>query len=135
LLITRDDQLDGLGTLVADLLTDNLESGQRRRLLSGRRWAATVNVVDAQSLFVVELGEGQARVLSQVDTPVSLRIQIDGDTLVGLPEVPLVLGLPDPRTAQGRTIIWKLLNRELRIGGLFRHLGRLRRLLTLLNTV
>lgn len=133
-LVVRDDQLDGLGSLVADLLSDNLEIGGRRKLLAGRRWAATIKVVDADSLFVVELGEGRARVRSLADTKVSLRIQIDGDTLVGLPEVPIVLGLPDPRTAMGRVIIRKLLNRELRIGGLFLHLGRLRRLLTLLNT-
>lgn len=134
-LVARDDELDGLGCLVADLLSDNLEHVGRRKLLAGKRWAATINVVDAESLFVVELGEGRARVLSAVDAPVSLRIQIDGDTLVGLPEVPLVLGLPDPRSALGRLIIRKLLNRELRIGGLLLHLGRLRRLLILLNTV
>lgn len=134
-LVARDDELDGLGCLVADLLSDNLQNVRRRELLAGRRWAAAINVVDAESLFVVELGEGRARVLSAVDAPVSLRIQIDGDTLVGLPEVPLVLGLPDPRSTVGRLIIWKLLNRELRIGGLLLHLGRLRRLLTLLNTV
>jgi len=134
LLVSRDDQLDGLGCLVADLLTDNLTDGTRRKLLTGRRWAATINVVDAESVFVVELGEGQARVLSDVQTASSLRIKIDGDTLVALPEVPLIVGLPDPRTVLGREIIRKLLSRELRIGGLLLHLGRLRRLLTILNT-
>lgn len=134
-LVARDDELDGLGCLVADLLSENLANLRRRKLLAGRRWAAAINVVDAESRFVVELGEGTARVLSEVDAPVSLRIQIDGDTLVGLPEVPLVLGLPDPRSALGRSIFRKLLNRKLRIGGLLLHPGRLRRLLTLLNTV
>jgi hypothetical protein len=133
-LVSRDEQLDGLGCLVADLLTDNLADGTRSKLLTGRRWTATINVVDAESVFVVELGQGRARVLSNVSGASSLRIKIDGDTLVALPEVPLVVGLPDPRTSLGRTVIGKLLSRELRIGGLLLHLSRLRRLLTLLNT-
>jgi len=129
-----DDEVDGLGHIVADLLTDNLQGGTRDRLLMGRPWGAEINVHDAQSVFVVELGGGKAAVRVRSEAPAALRIRTDGDTLIAIPEVPLVAGLPDPRAGSGRVLLAKLLRRELRIGGLLRHPMLLRRLLRLLTT-
>lgn len=133
-LVLRDDELDGLGQIVADLLEANLADGSRSGSLGSSRWRTTIFVRDADSTFLLEFGAGEAAVKAGSSRPAELRIEVDGDTLVQIPEVPLVLGLPDPRTPEGRELLGKLLRRDLRIGGLLRHPFLLRRLLMLLTT-
>lgn len=133
--VVRDDKLDGLGQIVADLLEANLADGTRSAAIGGgRRWRAAIFVRDAESALLLEFGAGQAVVRAGSNEPAQLRIEVDGDTLVQIPEIPLVLDLPDPRTPQGRELLGKLLRREARISGLLRHPFLLRRLLRLLST-
>lgn len=131
--VRRGPDLDGLGDVVASLVEDNLaEHPDRWGLATG--WAAEVEVLDADSTFVVLTGGGDVLVVPRTEEPVTLTVRIDGDTLIGLPEIPLVAGLPDPRSGQGRALIGQLLRRDVRIHGLVRGLASLRRLLRLLNT-
>ena len=132
--VERSDELDGLGAIVADLLSDNLAANPSlEKLLQGKRWAASIAVPEAESEFRTILGEGTIAVDVASVSP-ALRITTDGDTLIGLPEVPLIAGLPSPLTASGRDLIKKLLKGELKIGGLLRHPVKVTRALRLLNT-
>jgi hypothetical protein len=133
--VERSPELDGLADMVADLFSDNLANEPARgALLRGRPWRVEVIVVDAESQFVISITPGGVAITPADGAKSSLRVSTDGETLIDLPEVPLLLGLPDPRRAGGRTIISKLLRRKLRIGGLLLHPLRLTRLLRLLNT-
>lgn len=131
--VRRSPELDGLGDIVASLVEDNLaEDPGRWDLATG--WAVRVEVLDAASTFVIVASRADVLVAPDANESMSLTVRIDGDTLVGLPEVPLVAGLPDPRSAEGRDLIGKILRRDVRIHGLVRGLQPLRQLLRLLNT-
>jgi hypothetical protein len=133
--VERDTTLDGLADMVADLLQDNLNRlPDRARLLEGRPWAAQIDVYDTESSFVVDITGRTVRVRESMSGPKALHIRADGETLVELPEVPLLAGLPDLRQATGRQLLSKLARRQLQIRGLLRHPLRLSRLLRLLNT-
>lgn len=133
--IERAGELDGLADIVADLVHDNLASGpERRALLRGRPWCAAINVAAAGSTFTISVSPSSVRISPGDQRRTSLRVTTDGETLVDLPEVRLLAGLPDPRRPEGRQVISKLLHRDLRISGLVRHPRRATRLLRLLNT-
>lgn len=133
--VTQSDELDGLGSIVADLLADNLAADPSlEKLLGGNKWAVFVAIPEADSQFNMIIGDGTVSV--DVDSPMepALRITTDGDTLIALPEVPLIAGLPTPLAASGRQLITKLLKGELKIGGLLRHPLKVTKVLRLLNT-
>ena len=133
--ITRSDELDGLGSLLADLLAYNLAADpSRESFLNGEPWTIAITVPEADSAFRITLGHGTVTVTPDGGEPATLRITTDGDTLVDLPEVPLVVGLPSPLAASGRQLITKLLKRQLTIEGLLRHPLRVTQALRLLNT-
>lgn len=133
--VSQSDELDGLGSIVADLLRDNLTADPSlAKLLGGEPWAAAVNVPEAESEFTIVIGEGSIGVgVTSPQTP-DLRITTDGDTLIALPEVPLLAGLPSPLAPSGRELITKLLRGELKIGGLLQHPIKVTKALRLLNT-
>ncbi len=129
------DDVDGLGSIVGDLLVANLEDEARLPLLKGRPRSVEVDVYDADSVFVITLGGGGVRVGVQSASPAQLVIRVSGDNLLEIPETPLWAGIPDPRSTAGRTLLKKVLLREVRIRGLARHPMLLRRFLRLLTTV
>jgi hypothetical protein len=133
-LVTTDGGVDGLGAIVADLLSDNLEDGSRATLLLGGRWSARLAVHDADSVIVITVGDGRVEVGATGSMKPELAIRTDGDTLMEIPETPLWSGLPDPRRPAGRALLAKIRTGELRINGLLRHPLLLRRLLRLLST-
>jgi len=132
--VVVDDAVDGLGAIVGDLFATNLEDTARQPLLKGRPWSVAVDVYDAESVFVITLGAGEVHVGPGPVTTAQLAIRLDGDTLMEIPETPLLAGLPDPRSSAGRTLLKKILIREVRIKGLVLHLMLLRRFLQVLTT-
>ena len=133
--VTQSDELDGLGSIVADLLTDNLAADPSlEKLLQGKQWSAIVAVPEAESEFAIIIGNGAISVDTASPAKPALRITTDGDTLIGLPEVPLIAGLPTPFVASGRELITKLLKGDLKIGGLLQHPIKVTKALRLLNT-
>lgn len=133
--VQRAPDLDGLASIVADLIDGNLaEEPERERLLAGRPWQVDVHIPEADSRFVLRLGEGRLRLGMQSDGSPDLLITADGDTLIDLPATPLVAGVPDPRRAPARAVLAKIARRQLRVRGLIRHPVLLTRLLRLLHT-
>lgn len=130
----RSADLDGLATMVADLLDGNLAADPALAgLLRGVIWRAAVHVPEAESRFTLEVGGGYLAVLS-TKCRAELAITTDGDTLIELPSLPLIAGLPDPRRAEARAVLAKIRRRRLRIRGLLRHPVLLTRVLRLLHT-
>lgn len=131
--VQRGPGLDGLALMVADLLDDNLAADPgRARLLAGRTWRASVLIAEADSRFALEVGNGRLA-LTTSDGPAELVIAADGDTLIELPDIPLIGGLPDLRRAPGRVLVAKILRRRLTVRGLLRHPVLLTRLLRLMT--
>ncbi len=133
--VSCSEDVDGLGSIVADLLSDNLGAdASRAKLLRGKPWVVAISVPEAESTFRIILGNDEAAVaVVSAEDPV-LEITTDGDTLIGLPEVPLVVGLPSPFVGSGRELITKVLKGQLKIGGLLKHPIKVTRILRLLNT-
>lgn len=62
-----------------------------------------------------------------------LLIRTTSEDLIGLTAVPLRMGLPDALTADGRKVVGDLLSGRLKVRGMVRNLGTLRRLQRLLS--
>lgn len=122
----------GLVTMLAELIEQNLaRDPERSRLL--RPCVATLRVPDADVTMHLRIGPGGIRV-GDGDVPnAHLRIRADAERLLALTNAPLRLGLPDPTSAEGRSVLLDLLLRRVRVGGLLRHPLRLVRLTSLLS--
>jgi hypothetical protein len=133
--VSCSDEVDGLGSIVADLLSDNLlADSSRSKLLQGKPWVVAISIPEAESRFRIILKSDAAAVdVISPQKPI-LEITTDGDTLIGLPEVPLIVGLPSPFAGSGRDLIAKILNGQLKIRGLVKHPIKVTRVLRLLNT-
>jgi hypothetical protein len=64
-----------------------------------------------------------------------LRVTADSTTLIELSGVPLRFGLPDSMTTEGREVTKKLLTRDIKVRGMFAHMGTLSRFNRLLSVV
>jgi hypothetical protein len=67
------------------------------------------------------------------DPRAAVRVRADAARLLDLAIVPLVLGLPDPRSPEGRAVVADLLAGRYRIDGLARHPLQALRFLRLLS--
>ena len=132
--VTTDPDLEGLGGMLADLVRANLAAHpERAKLLSGVTGTININAEDAGVEVGLEFAAGRFNVFAKPFRRAGLQITTDADTLMDLTTVPLWLGQPDVRTASGRTVVRKMLRRDLRIKGGLAHpilLGRLQRLLS-----
>ncbi len=127
------DEPSGLGGMLGGLIEANLAAHpDRARLLR----PATVVALEA-----TDIGESVTLRLARTGVVVArglvgrprVVVRAPAQTLVELSNVPLWLGLPDPRTPEGRAALRKLRTRQLRVSGMLRHpsvLSRLNRLLS-----
>lgn len=126
-----DAEPNGLAAMVGGLIGANLERDPDR---AGRIRPTSVSIDarDAEVAITLRLAPGVVRVANGIVPPTHLRIRADSEMLLGLSAVPLRFGLPDVLTAEGRSVVRKLLSRELRVEGLLRHPRRLAMLTSLL---
>jgi hypothetical protein len=122
----------GLATMLVELIEQNLERDPgRRRLL--RPCVAMLRAPDADVTVHLRIEPDRVRV-GDGDVPdAHLRIRADSERLLALTNAPLRLGLPDPTSAEGRSVLLDLLLRRVHVGGLIRHPLRLVRLTSLLS--
>lgn len=122
----------GLATMVGGLIEANLERDPGRAALLRR---ALVGIVarDAGVAITVRLAPGRVTVADGLLGRPQLVVRTDSETLTELSAAPLTMGLPDARTAEGRTVLGRLRDGRLRVEGMLRHpvlLSRLNRLLS-----
>jgi hypothetical protein len=132
--VVVDEGVDGLGAIVGDLISTNVEDSGRWPLLGGRPWSVAIDVHDAESTFFVSVDDGRIRVGAGRPLRMDLEVRVDGDTLIGIPEIPLVAGVPDPRSPAARRLFRDLGTGRVSIGGIARHPLLLRRFLRILTT-
>jgi hypothetical protein len=128
-----DPEPNGLAEMLGGLMQANLEQHpDRERLLKPAVIAikapdAEVSVTITMLPGKVTVHNGRPKVRPQLD------VTSDSTTLIELSSVPLRFGLPDSMTKEGREINLKLLKGEIKVKGMFTHLGALARFNKLLS--
>lgn len=128
-----DREPNGLAEMLARLLETNLGLDPRRGRGLGH---ATVElaVVDADVQATVRLSPGVVEVANGPANPnAEVRISARAQDLLAMAAAPLLLGLPNPFRRDGRSILRRVVRRQVRIDGMLRHpvvLARFARLLS-----
>jgi hypothetical protein len=125
---------DGLAAMLRELLAQNLARDPDRRRLLRRPLRAVIEVPDAGVRASVRAdGLGGVAVTAGDDPRAGVRVRAGGMQVLELASVPLWEGLPDIRTREGRAAARDIASGRIRVRGLVRHLGEVRRLSSLLS--
>jgi hypothetical protein len=135
----RDDDAGGFRDLVERLVEANLARvpGRARRIR--HREAASLVATDADAAVTIQMLPGALHAPGSVlvhegeDPWAEIVVHADSAELLELAATPLRFGLPDVLTPDGREVVRQILRRRIRVRGLVRHLGTVRRLSMLLS--
>jgi hypothetical protein len=121
----------GITELIDGLVRQNLSRDPTRQLRD--RDVVTIEAVDAGVAVSLRSSEGTILVTDGRDPGARVVVSASSTKLLELAGAPLRFGLPDALSRDGRTLIGDLLARRIRVQGLIRHLGTVRRLTMLLS--
>jgi hypothetical protein len=121
----------GITELIDGLVRQNLRRDPTRRLLPGD--VVTIEAVDADVAVSIRPSPGGIAVVDGRDPGARVVVSAASTTLLELAGAPLRFGLPDALTHDGRALIGDLLRKRIRVRGLIRHFGMVRRLTMLLS--
>jgi hypothetical protein len=125
---------NGLAAMLGELLAQNLARDPDRRRLLRRPLRAVIEVPDAGVRASVRAdGLGDVAVTAGDDVGAVVRVRAGGMDVLDLAPVPPWGGLPDVRTRDGRAAVRAIASGRIRVRGLLRHLGDVRRLTSLLS--
>jgi hypothetical protein len=119
--------------MLDDLIAQNLARDPARRRLLDRPLRAVIEVPDAGVRASVRIERGAVEVSDGDDPDAAVRVSATGKRVLALASVPLWSGLPDVRSRDGRVVVADLVAGRIRVRGLLRHLGDVRRLTSLLS--
>jgi len=135
----RVEEHAGFRALVEALLEGNLRRVPARAMLIRHREASALVAMDAGVAVTIRMRPGAARepgrvlVVDGEDPQAEIVVRAASMALLELAAVPLRFGLPDVLTSGGRHILGAIVRRRIRVRGLVRHLGTVRRLSLLLS--
>jgi len=121
----------GIRELIEGLVRQNLGRDPSRRLR--RRDVVAIEAVDAGVAVSLRSSDGTILVTDGRDPDARVVVSASSTKLLELAGAPLRFGLPDALSRDGRALIGDLLARRIRVQGLIRHLGTVRRLTMLLS--
>jgi hypothetical protein len=128
-----DTEPNGIATMIGGLVEANLAQHPERESLL-KPMAVAITAPDAGVSVTIRAAPGRVTVANGVAGPrPDLHVRADSATLVELSSVPLSLGLPDLLTKEGRAVNRRLLKGEIKVRGMWRHLGKLARFNRLLS--
>jgi hypothetical protein len=125
--------------LVQGLVDANLERDPARALRLSKREAASLVAIDADVAVTIQMLPGARRAPGSVlihdgrDPWAEIVVRAESLGLLELAATPLRFDLPDVMTRDGRTVVGQLLRGRIKVTGMFRHLGTVRRLSMLLS--
>jgi len=138
--MTEDDEAGiAFRTLVQGLVDANLERDPRRALRVTKREAASLVATDADVAVTIQMLPGAHRAPGTVlvhdgrDPWAEIVVRAESLGLLELAATPLRFDLPDVLTVDGRDLVRQLVRGRIRVQGMFRHLGTVRRLSMLLS--
>jgi hypothetical protein len=135
----RRDEHAGFRALVEGLLEANLERSPERAMVIRRREAAVLVATDAGIAVTIQMLPGAAHAPGTVlvhdgeDPWAEIVVRAESMALLEMAGTPLRFGLPDALTPAGREVLGQIVRRRIRIRGLIRNLGTVRRLSILLS--
>jgi hypothetical protein len=122
IVVHEDAQDNGLGSMIADLLRDNLAaSDYKTKVFSLMKGVVTIEATDAEVITTLIFDRGRCIVRGGEPYPPDLRVVTDSESILGLSLVRLVWGLPWFFDEQGRGVVKKMLNGEVVLDGAHRH--------------
>ena len=130
---------DAFRALVQGLIDANLAREPARALRVSRREAASLVATDADVAVTIQMLPGARRSPGTVlvhdgrDPWAEVVVRAHGIALLELAATPLRFDLPDVTTTEGRDVVRQLLSGRIRVHGMIRHLGTVRRLSMLLS--
>ena len=127
-----DAEPNGLAAMIGALIEQNLARDPARRRLLRPCVVARV-ATDADVGVTLRCSAAGVLVRNDADPRADLEVATDGHRLLALAATPLLLGLPDVRSPDGREAVGAIGRREVRIRGLARHPLALTRLTRLLS--
>ena len=128
-----DPEPNGLADLLGRLLEANLATHPGRRRLLGRS-VVELMATDADVSASVRLSPGGAEIANGgAEAGAHVSVVGHGQDLIDLAAAPLRLGLPDVLHRSGRSVVRRILGRDVRVSGMFRHPVRMSRFLRLLS--
>ena len=133
------DEDAGFRALVEGLLESKLLRCPDRAMLIRRRETAALVATDAGVAVTIRMLPGAAHAPGSVvvhhgeDPRAEIAIHAESMALLQLAGTPLRLGLPDVLTSPGRDVLLQIARRRIRVRGLVRHLGTVRRLSILVS--
>ena len=125
--------------LVQGLIDANLVRQPARALRLTRREAASLVATDADVAITIQMLPGARRSPGSVlvhdgrDPWAEVVVLAESIALLELAATPLRFDLPDVTTVAGRDVVRNLLSGRIRVNGMIRHLGTVRRLSMLLS--
>jgi len=125
--------------LVQGLVDANLERDPSRALRLSKREAASLVATDADVAVTIQMLPGAFRAPGTVlvhdgrDPWAEIVVRAESLGLLELAATPLRFGLPDVLTRDGRNVVTQLVRRRIRVNGMLRHLGTVRRMSMLLS--
>ncbi len=125
--------------LVQGLVDANLLRAPERALRVSRREAASLVATDADVAVTIQMLPGARRAPGTVlvhdgrDPWAEIVVRADSVGLLELAATPLRFDLPDMATRDGRAVLGQLVRGRIRVQGMVRHLGTVRRLSMLLS--
>ncbi len=127
-----DSEPNGRASLLGGLLAQNLarEPARGRGL---RPALVAIRATDAGVAATVRLAPEGVAVANGADPAADVALEGPAEALLALSRAPLLLGVPDPRSREGRAVLTALARRRIRVRGLFRRPGALRSLARLLS--
>jgi hypothetical protein len=129
----------GLRELVEGLVEANLARVPGRAHRITHREAASLVATDADAAITIQMLPGALHAPGSVlvhdgeDPWAEIVVRTDSVGLLELAATPLRFGLPDVLTPEGRNVVGRIVHRRIRVRGLVRHLGTVRRLSMLLS--
>jgi hypothetical protein len=127
---------EGLASMVGGLIEANLlRHPDRMKLLRPSVIDLSANDAGVSVSLAIEPGRVLVAPAAGANGRSHVHVRADATDLLLLASAPLRMGLPDPFTRQGRTVLAGLVRRRIRIQGLLRHPGTLARISKLLSVV
>jgi hypothetical protein len=128
-----DAEPNGLASMLGALIEANLTHHPHRDGLL-RPAVIELHALDADTVVTLEVDHGAVRVANgTANGRAHVVVRAGSRDLIELASTPLLLGMPDPLSAQGRDMVRKLARRHVRIDGVLRHPGKILRLNRLLS--
>ncbi len=122
-----------MAVMLADMLKANLEKPEKLKDFNKLKARVHINAKDADTEMTMVFDKGVMTVYGGKEGNPDISIVTDAATLLDLANINIKLGMPYYFDETGMAVVKKLLKRELKIKGMFLHLGALTRLTKIMS--